>query len=175
MEEIGLYGAGGKPSWFLKLNPRGTVPVLVTHGGAAVYPDSDVVLDQYEIGNLRGNAPIYPPPDRKDVRESIKLWRCLINNMLDDGRESVLSSESVPSKALQKHLEEMDKAVVGPYIASQRVTTADCHAFPFVWRLKQEYSTAFATDYPALNEWVETCEQQPEFSRTVQSSWWWWW
>lgn len=175
MEEISLYGAGGKPGWFMKLNPRGTVPVLVANGGASVYPDSDIVLDQFEAGNLLGNAPIYPPEDRQDVRTEIKKWRGLIDDMLPDGKSSVLSHESQPSKALRRHLEKMNEAVVGPFLASQRVTTADCHAFPFLWRLKHEYPSAFESDYPALNEWINTCEEQPAFARTVQSSWWWWW
>ena len=33
MEEVSLYGAGGKPDWFMKLNPKGEVPVLVGFGG----------------------------------------------------------------------------------------------------------------------------------------------
>ena len=173
MEEIRLYGANGKPSWFMKLNPRGTVPVLVSNGGAAVYPDSDVILDQYEIGNLSGNAPIYPPEDREDVRKAIKEWRDRINAMLPDGKSAVLSGKL--SKALHQHLVDMDSAVVGPFLASQRLTTADCHAFPFLWRLAQEYPSAFESDYPALKEWVATCEEHPSLSRTIQSSWWWWW
>lgn len=173
MEEISLYGSNGKPDWFLKLNPRGTVPVLVAHGGAAVYPDSDVVLDQYELGNLQGNTPLYPPSDREDVRQAIQDWRSRINAMLPDGKKAVLGGKL--SKPLQRHLKEMNDAVVGPYLASQRITTADCHAFPFLWRLAQEYPGAFESDFTSLNEWLDLCEQQPSFSKTIQSSWWWWW
>ena len=28
-QEVGLYGHGGKPKWFLELNPKGQVPVLI--------------------------------------------------------------------------------------------------------------------------------------------------
>ena len=45
LQEVALYGAGGKPDWFWDLNPDGTVPVLVCHGGAVVYPDSDLALE----------------------------------------------------------------------------------------------------------------------------------
>ena len=174
MEEISLYGKNGKPDWFLKLNPRGTVPVLVVGGGAAVFPDSDEVLDQFENGRLDGNVPLYPPPDRSDVREAIKDWRSRINAMLPDGKSSVLSSGKM-TKNLHKHLKGMNDAVVSPYLASQRLTTADCHAFPFLWRLAQEYPNEFTSDFPALSTWLELCQAQPSFSRTIQSSWWWWW
>jgi glutathione S-transferase len=173
MEEISLYGSNGKPDWFLKLNPKGTVPVLVSHGGAAVYPDSDVVVDQYEAGNLQGNTPIYPPEDRTDVRERIAIWRKRINAMLPDGKAAVLGGQLTP--ALAHHLTVLNEAVEGPYLASQRVTTADCHAFPFLWRLSQEYPSAFAKDYSALEDWLDLCAEQTAFRRTIQPSWGWWW
>ena len=50
MEEISLYGAGGKPSWFLKLNPAGTVPVLDVNDGAEVIPDSELILEYVSNG-----------------------------------------------------------------------------------------------------------------------------
>lgn len=53
LEEICLYGSGGKPSWFLQLNPQGTVPVLVYNGGSVVLPDSDLILDAIESGSIR--------------------------------------------------------------------------------------------------------------------------
>lgn len=198
MQEISLYGAGGKPAWFWKLNPAGTVPVLVTHGGAAVYPDSDAILNQFEVDPGTGNlmipqggtttttTPLYPPADRQDVRDAIATWRKRINQMLPVGKQAVLSGRGggggVPPKDLNKLLLEMNGAVVGPYLASQRLTTADCHAFPFLWRLAQEYPTAFESDYPSLTQWLDfVCQDDKEtgkpspLARTVQSRWWWWW
>ncbi|CAE8584109.1 unnamed protein product [Polarella glacialis] len=44
MSEISLYGMGGKPSWFLQLNPLGQIPVLVAPSGK-VLVDSERILD----------------------------------------------------------------------------------------------------------------------------------
>lgn len=179
MEEISLYGRNGKPDWFLKLNPKGTVPVVVANGGAVVFPDSDVILDQFETKTnttkavLQGSVPLYPPADRQDVRTQIEEWRKRINAMLPDGKQAVLSGK-LTSK-LDQHLQGMEDAVIEPYLASQRCTTADCHAFPFVWRLAQEYSSEFPTQYPKLSKWLQFCAEQPSFATTIQSSWWWWW
>jgi glutathione S-transferase len=52
------------------------------------------------------------------------------------------------------------------------VTTADCHAFPFLWRIETEFGLA---DYPKLQSWLDRCSQQPAFQKTIQPSWWWWW
>jgi len=42
LEEIGLYGSGGKPDWFLKLNPKGEVPVL-KHGDKVVVESDEII------------------------------------------------------------------------------------------------------------------------------------
>jgi glutathione S-transferase len=41
----------------------------------------------------------------------------------------------------------MDGQVVGPYLTGAKVTTADCHAFPCVWRLETEFGLE---DFPNL-------------------------
>lgn len=185
MQEISLYGANGKPDWFRKLNPAGTVPVLVAYGGAAVYPDSDIILDQFQQDppTLSGSkaTPLYPPADRPEVRQAVQEWRARINRMLPIGKDSVLrgSGRSMSSE-LHACLEEMEQAVVGPYLASQRLTTADCHAFPFLWRLQQEYPQAFDNcDFPKLSKWLQHStsgeSSSSPLARTVQTSWWWWW
>lgn len=49
VEEVSLYGWGGKPRWFLEMNPAGQVPVLeVTNAGDGsreVVVDSEAILD----------------------------------------------------------------------------------------------------------------------------------
>ena len=42
MKEISLYGAGGKPGWFMKMNPKGLVPVL-KHGDTVVTESNDII------------------------------------------------------------------------------------------------------------------------------------
>jgi|UPI000581AE0C glutathione S-transferase len=168
LEEIPLYGANGKPDWFWKLNPQGTVPVLVCHGGAVVFPDSDVILDQIEKGVVKGAVSLYPDDNEGDQRR-IREWRDRINAMLPVGKLCVLDQSAV---ALQPLLQSMDQAVVGPYLVGEQITTADCHAFPFLWRLNDEFDL---TEYKRLQSWLKTCEEQTAFRKTIQSSWWWWW
>jgi glutathione S-transferase len=165
LKEISLYGSGGKPPWFLKLNPQGTVPVLVCNGGAVVLPDSDLILDAIESGSVD----LLLPENDPSVAESVKTWRNSINKMLPVGKKAVLSGATAP---LLKLLQDMDANVVGPYLAGDQVTTADCHAFPFLWRIETEFGLA---DYPKIQSWLEMCSKQPAFQKTIQPSWWWWW
>ena len=88
MEEISLYGPNGKPDWFWKLNPRGTVPVLVCHGGAVIHADSDRILD--EIGNdVEGGSRIVPK-DNVEI-ERAQSFRTLLNEFLPIGKKAVLA------------------------------------------------------------------------------------
>lgn len=178
LQEVALYGAGGKPDWFWDLNPEGTVPVLVCHGGAVVLPDSDLALDQIASGSAvpleakkegaDGDTLILLNDDKKTERR-IKNWRRDINNMLPVGKQAVLGGKK---DKLFKLLKEMDQEVVGPYLCGDQVTVADCAAFPFLWRLNDEYGF---DNYDNLKAWLKTCQANPAFSKTVQKSWWWWW
>jgi hypothetical protein len=133
LEEISLYGSGGKPSWFLQLNPSGKVPVLVCNGGDIVLPDSDLILDAIECGSIRAMMQgsetvdlLLLPENNPSLAESVKAWRSSINRMLPIGKKAVLSGATAP---LLKLLQDMDANVVGPDLAGDHVTTADCHAF----------------------------------------------
>lgn len=167
LEEISLYGRNGKPDWFLKLNPSGTVPVLVAGGGAMVLRDSDLILDAIENGQVGADNKLAP----KELQSSIKQWRKDMNRLLPIGKSFVLSRRSLPQ--LQSILKNLDDRVVGPYLLGDAPTTADCHAFPFLWRLASEYS--WMKDYRGLTEWLTVCESDKRFRKTIQSSWWWWW
>ena len=41
--EVGLYGSGGKPSWFMDINPAGQVPVLWLPTGRIITESDDII------------------------------------------------------------------------------------------------------------------------------------
>lgn len=169
LEEVSLYGANGKPDWFWELNPDGTVPVLVCHGGAMVYPDSDLALDMIESGAALGAGGFQVDTKDKKLMKNIKSWRNSINSMLPIGKKAVQGGSK---KKLFDILKELDAKVEGPYLCGEEVTSADCAAFPFLWRLDNEYGL---DDYSNLKQWLKTCDDNMAFQKTVQSAWWWWW
>ena len=97
MKEIGLYGAGGKPNWFLKLNPKGTVPVLEVDGESpTIYPDSELILDY-----INSNTDLKSP--EKD--EEIKKWRNIVSNqIIPIGKRAVLGGAESNLKNCCKRL-----------------------------------------------------------------------
>ena len=170
MEEVSLYGPNGKPDWFWELNPDGTVPVLVCHGGAVVYPDSELALDQIENGSALGVGGFKVDTKDKFLMQRIRAWSDSIKAMLPIGKSAVLGGSK---KKLFDVLKKMDSKVVGPYLCGEQVTSADCAAFPFLWRLNDEYGL---DDYPNLKQWLKSCcDNNVAFQKTVQSAWWWWW
>ena len=167
LEEISLYGAGGKPKWFWELNPQGTVPVLVCGCGDMVLPDSDMILDAIERRNIDGAAfSLVEANNNEQVRE----WRTTINNkLIPAGKQAVLSGST---QTLFGLLRTLDGKVESPFLVGDAVTTADCHAFPFLWRIHQEFGL---DNYPSLKQWLDHCGRHPGFRGTIQQSWWWWW
>jgi glutathione S-transferase len=167
LEEIDLYG--GKPDWLWELNSKGTVPVLVlTDGG--VLPDSDIIVDwieSQESARLKRNQLC-----TNTQQEATKEWRrCLNTELLPIGKESVLAGRTISDK-LKATLTKLDAMVVGPYLTGKEITTADCHAFPFLWRLNDKYGL---DNYLKLAAWIAKCSKEEPFQITVQSSYWWWW
>jgi len=163
MEEVSLYGAGGKPKWFLKLNPAGTVPVLVNKDD--VVPDSELILDYIETrslgiaNNLKG-----------DEVELSNAWRRTIKERVAPiGKRAVLGGGRYE---LVELLKEIDNDVKGPFLCGETACVADCAAFPFIWRINDEFGL---NECPKLQNWLEHCVSIPEFNKTIQRSWWWWW
>jgi glutathione S-transferase len=224
MGVISLYGTNGKPDWFWKLNPKGTVPVLVVQekrrkdaeqedeNNMKIYPDSDHILDQlYEQQNNPKQAWEYQvsliPPvvkiEREDdiVLQMIKEWRDLINQeLIPIGKQYVLNTnqkknekmfiellqrmndrviqtkttiDSFDSTTVTSTNTNTTKYLLSPYY--HQPTIADCHAFPFVWRLYTQYGNLLKQHAPLVTEWIDFCLKQSTFQTTISSSWWWWW
>eukprot|EP00527_Entomoneis_sp_CCMP2396_P005511 CAMPEP_0198141394 /NCGR_PEP_ID=MMETSP1443-20131203/4414_1 /TAXON_ID=186043 /ORGANISM="Entomoneis sp., Strain CCMP2396" /LENGTH=283 /DNA_ID=CAMNT_0043804135 /DNA_START=390 /DNA_END=1242 /DNA_ORIENTATION=+ len=188
MQEISLYGANGKPDWFWKLNPQGTVPVVVVVGvgeetntnlttkkmsnaQVCCWSDSDLILDHIDDLPLRSDndngsrkIELYPA----ELREDIDAWRFQINQeLLPLGKKAVFSNSM--SQELKTLLQKMEDSLASPVVSTTSSTTttatttttspasfltgstltvADCHAFPFLWRLDTEFD--FSCSYPNL-------------------------
>mmetsp|Transcript_73555 Transcript_73555/g.143915 ORF Transcript_73555/g.143915 Transcript_73555/m.143915 type:complete len:221 (-) Transcript_73555:19-681(-) len=159
-EEISLYGAGGKPAWFRKLNPKGEVPVLVI-GDKAVCGSEDTL-----------NA-IETLPDssfKVDTSSNVHVWRDRINKeLLPVGKRLVLGADK---QGVHDLLRSLEPHVVGPYLAGD-FSLADISAAPFLQRLHSEYG--IPQDCPRLAEVWGLLQDRPSVRKTIQQSWWWWW
>ena len=188
LEQVSLYGPGGKPDWFWKLNPKGEVPIVVVFSKKdnqqLVLADSDLILDEIQQciaagggggESDGGDSLLYLPSSTGDTetQNKINTFRACLKEFLPIGKKAVLggSKEKMWSK-----LQELDSLIVGPFVTGDKITVADCAGFPFLWRIDNEYGTQWEK-YGCTNipNWLEQCSQQPSFSRTVQGSWWWWW
>lgn len=188
-EQISLYGAGGKPSWFMKLNPKGTVPVLVVNDDnktkKAVLADSDLILD--EMGMVMNSA--FPKDSGKQllVTESsddatvakIDAFRSALNEFLPIGKSAVLGGNKERMWSKLRELDAlMDTKGQPSYIiaGTDRPSVADCAGFPFLWRIDQEFGESWEDNgCQNIPAWLEFCKNQPPFENSIQRSWWWWW
>lgn len=180
LKEISLYGSNGKPDWFLKLNPLGTVPVLSCDHGATVIPDSELILDYIGSGVLGvggggGHNELELDPTDVKLVDSVKMWRKRISEMvIPVGKKAVIGGGR---QDLLRLLKELNEFVDGPYLCGDILTLADCTAFPFLWRIDQEFGPLTEEKHGCgkFRNWLDFCEGSESFKRTIQGSWWWWW
>lgn len=179
MREVSLYGTGGKPGWFWELNPKGTVPIVATKddgSGAEVFADSELILDAVGDGSIGGNEGILASSRELSAEESARVgeWRSTISNRLVPVGKSAVLGGSLPN--LRTLLRELNRMVVGPYLAGERMTLADCAAFPFLWRIDQEFGIGRDDDEGKLRAWLDFCMDTTPIKRTIPvQGWWWWW
>ena len=70
-------------------------------------------------------------------------------------------------------LQDLDKLVVGPFMAVDEVTAADISAAPMLQRLFED-SLVPAT-CSNLHMWWKAISARPTFQKTMVRSYWWWW
>jgi len=165
--EISLYGPNGKPPWFLRLNPRGQVPVLVVDGNAVV--DSESILDW-----IATEAQHMAPPD---ACLGEKWRRCIGQRVAAGGKALVLGGGSQEKAILQAALRELEEILQegrGAYAAGGSFSVADAAAVPFMQRLCEEFDLP-GDDTPLLRAWWERVKRRDGVAKTLQQSWWWWW
>lgn len=181
MVEVSLYGVGGKPDWFWKLNPQGTVPVVTTasRGGEdeVVFADSELILDAVGAGKVGSGKDSMLIVDglSEDEKSCSNHWRKIIREqLLPVGKSAVLGGSK--SKLLRSLLKDLNSQVVGPYLVGEKMTLADCSAFPFLWRIDQEFGIGGDDGEAKLRLWLDECTRTDPIRRTIPTQgWWWWW
>ena len=164
LEEVSLYGAGGKPKWFMELNPKGEVPVVVCSDGRVV-ADSERTLDA-----IAAHPGACLTMQQEDPDGLIQDWRDRVNqDLIPIGKRAVLAGDRESAFKLMRSL---DSQVVGPYLAGD-FSLADISIAPFLQRLESEFG--IPDDCPRLKEVWGQLGKRPSIQRTIQSSWWWWW
>eukprot|EP00980_Cylindrotheca_fusiformis_P020468 scaffold7519_cov54-Cylindrotheca_fusiformis.AAC.2 len=87
LEEISLYGSGGKPNWFWELNPKGTVPVLVVcDNNNIVLPDSDLILNEIEL--VPGGETLVPTDESALATKN--AFRKILSEFLPIGKQAIV-------------------------------------------------------------------------------------
>mmetsp|Transcript_125381 Transcript_125381/g.390359 ORF Transcript_125381/g.390359 Transcript_125381/m.390359 type:complete len:246 (+) Transcript_125381:72-809(+) len=167
LTEISLYGYDGKPDWFMKLNPKGEIPVLVRSNGGAVV-DSERILDW-----VAQAAPDMAP---EDASAGAAFRRCVSGRVAPTGKSRVLRGSSGAGDDLDVALGELNEfleASPGDFAAGGRFSVADAAAVPFIQRLDERYGLPERA--MALQRWWRLVRERPGVAGTLQRSWWWWW
>ena len=167
--------------WFWKYNPQGTVPVVVVtddNGAEQVFADSELILDTVGDGSI-GNS------DNRDTilqmtselsdeeRANVSKWRSIILKQLNPVGKSAVLGGSLPK--LRSLLKELNNNVAGPYLVGDKMTVADCAAFPFLWRIDSEFGIGGEGE-ENLRMWLDKCMDTTSIKRTIPAQgWWWWW
>jgi glutathione S-transferase len=70
---------------------------------------------------------------------------------------------------LRSLLREMNNLVTGPYLVGGEITLADCAAFPFVWRIDNDYGIGKSNNdgEDRLREWLDICVEAEAVKTTV--------
>ena len=102
IEQIDLYGS--KPSWFLKMNPKGQVPVLKV--------GDEVITESEDILSFIGSDQLVDSRLEKPDHESdVLYWREIVDSRLKVvGKKAVLSRAGLGKNSeLGEILQEMDQ------------------------------------------------------------------
>ena len=179
MREVSLYGAGGKPPWFLELNPKGQVPVLVVGGEPVV--ESDVCVDSVDsllepVGSLS--------PGGADGEARVTALRAIIDReVAPAGKELMLGGGSRAEQRLAEALASVDTLLQdgeGPFLCGEDLCRGDISAFPFLQRIDDEFGLASAAapsgeECGRLCSWMAAMRDHPAVAATVMRNYWWWW
>lgn len=156
----------------LRLNPAGTVPVLV-HGQNAL-TESAIITEYLE--EIFPDKPLLPksPLEKAQVRlwtrwcdtqfkQDLDLYKYEWSNLTPEAQQALVARmmESLErlNCALQKH----------DFLMGSEFSLADIHVFPFYRQLSAVKSDILPLkDFPIVNAWLERIINRPSFLRVIE-------
>ena len=177
IEEIDLYG--NKPSWFVKMNPAGQVPVLKhvdVNGKTDIVTESEDILDYLSI--LDTNQGLLNPTTGHESYTADRDWyKYMISALLREGR-STYPQGSAKLKGLLGEIESKKASEnhEGNFLLTGNVPSAcDCSFFPMLYRIEKDFQGDLLQDFSELSAYLERMKSVPEVRETIVSSYWMWW
>lgn len=155
-----------KPEWFLKLSPRGRVPVLVA--------DETPIFESMVIVEFLDET--HPPritPEDPFERARQRSW-CEVANDLFMAQYKLTTASSQPDhdaaiSALSTGLVRLEDAVRGPFFGGDRFGLTDVAAAPVLFRLKLLESKTrlrFFETTPKVGAWAALVAEHASVTKT---------
>lgn len=151
---------------YLRINPSGRAPSLVTDDGTVI-TEAAAIVEYFEELFPEPIMIGTSPEQRAQVRALERLGNDLIARSmlwLWNTTDAFPRKEPQPSKAfadmLYRHVDELlavleqaigDKA----FLAGEIPTIADCTVFPIFQTARERFNLSYAVHYPRLNAWYE--------------------
>lgn len=152
-----------KPEWFLKLSPRGKVPVLITEGEAIF--ESLVILeylDEITAPRLLPEAPL--------ARAKQRMWCALADDLLAV-HYKIATAETPAARATAIEdsrgvLRRFEDVVAGPFFTGADIGLVDFAAGPGLFRIERidaELGLDLYAGLPKLAAWSRTLSERAAF------------
>jgi glutathione S-transferase len=171
-----------KSAAFLALNPRGRTPVIVR--GDFVLTESLAILAHLE--HAHPQPPLFPDPARvweqvMTLDQDLHAAASAVNGPVLKGADDESVRDAAPR--LLAELRRLDERVArSPYLCGERITAADCVAFPDVRLALRAAERApdvmrrlalhpLAETVPQLVRWIDRIEAMPGYERTFPTHW----
>jgi glutathione S-transferase len=156
-----------KPDWFVKLSPRGKVPVLVADG-AAIF-ESNVILE-YLAETVAPQLVLEEPLQRARRR----MWMEIANDLLmGQYKISVAATPDTRSQAVaaaKETLARFELVLTARFFAGDEPGLVDFAAGPALVRfekLNRELGLDLYVDLPRVAAWSKAIYERPAFRDTI--------
>ncbi|OWF36830.1 glutathione S-transferase DHAR1, mitochondrial-like [Mizuhopecten yessoensis] len=160
-----------KPESFMKLNEKGTVPVLVDNQTKRTFTESADIAKHFQE-QFPGSDPLagYSGPDKAFFGVVLaKLGKLLKNKEEHHDSEKCKSELYGQLKTINDYLEQSKADRKGKYLAGEHVSELDCVFMP---RLRHvvvaggHYEGLSIEEFPALKEYLDNALSCNEFTST---------